>query len=71
MQVIRETDRHLDVFTPSSLRPFPPPSKNVLRLSHCLPTLRCHGMRASRLHQGLRFLPIRCGFRVPGLKFKR
>ena len=23
-----------------------------------------HGMRASRLHQGLRFLPKRCGFKV-------
>ena len=27
-------------------------------------------MRASRLHQGLRFLPIRCGFRFSGLRFK-
>ena len=41
-----------------------------LLLSHCLLTLRCHGMRSSRLHQGLRFLAIRCGFRVSGLRFR-
>ena len=47
--------------------PILPPSNVNFRLVNPAPlTLLadppCHGMRASRLHQGLHFLPIRCGF---------